>query len=155
LAPLLFIAMAALVCERRAAALPLGLGALFAGGIVYAAKLTQPGPSLVAPDQTFHLVLSGRTYQFGNAIGLPHVSLAHMLAVAGVVLVVALAMARRTHAAPAASLAAVGLVVAFCLVETGYSLRKIADTQQGVSPEFIDGRRWIDAGVPAAPARHA
>ncbi|UGS38751.1 glycosyltransferase family 39 protein [Capillimicrobium parvum] len=148
LAPLLFIAMAALVCERRAAALPLGLGALFAGWIVYGAKLTQTGPSLVAPDQTFHLVLSGRTYQLGNAIGLPHVSLAHMVAVAGVVLVVALAMARRTHAARAASLAAVGLVVAFCLVETGYSLRKIADTQKGVSAEFIDGRHWIDAVVP-------
>jgi len=148
LAPLLFIAMLALVCDRRPAALPLGLGALLAGWVVYGSQLAQTGPSLVSPDQTFHQVLAGRTYQLGNAIGIPHVSLAHMVAVVGVALVVALAVARRTHAGRAASVAALVLVAVFCLAETGYSLRKIADTQKGVSPEFIDGRRWIDGVIP-------
>ncbi|HEY8584397.1 MAG TPA: hypothetical protein VIL49_15675, partial [Capillimicrobium sp.] len=35
-----------------------------------------------------------------------------------------------------------------CLAETGYSLSRIADTQAGVDPAFIDGRRWVDEAMP-------
>jgi hypothetical protein len=35
------------------------------------------------------------------------------------------------------------------VAETVYSMQKIADTQAGVSQDFIDGRRWIDAALPS------
>jgi len=148
LAPLLFVAMVALVADRRPATLPLVLGALAAGWVVYGSQLAQTGPSLVAPDQTFHAVLAGRTYQVGNALGIPHVTVSHLVAVVAALLLAALVIARRGRFARAGGIVAVVAVTVFCLAETGYSLRKIADTQKGVSQEFIDGRRWIDAVIP-------
>jgi hypothetical protein len=148
LAPLLFVAMAALVGDRRPATVALGIGALAAGWVVYGSALAQTGPSLVAPDQTFHTVLAGRTYQIGRGLGIPHVSVPHLVAVVAVLLLVALAVARRSRFARAGGIVAIGAVVVFCVAETGYSLRKIADTQKGVSQEFIDGRHWIDGVIP-------
>lgn len=148
LAPLLFIGAVALVVDRRPATIPLAIGGVLTLWVVYAAKLAQSGPSLVAPDQTFHTVLIGRTYQIGKAIGAPHLTVPHLLGIVAIALVVALAWARRTRWARPAGVGALAVVVLFCSAETVYSLRKIADTQKGVSPDFINGRDWIDHVVP-------
>ncbi|HEU4656836.1 MAG TPA: hypothetical protein VFR97_04905 [Capillimicrobium sp.] len=148
LAPLLFVGMAALLAERRPFALPVGLGALLTGWVVYGSQLSQSGPSLVSPDQTFHTVLDGRTFQVGRAIGLPELSAAHLLGVAALVALLALALLRRGAYRQTATAAAAGLVALFCVAETGYSLQRIADTQAGVDQAFIDGRRWVDEALP-------
>lgn len=148
LAPLLLIGMAALVADRRRATWPLVAGAAVTGWLVYGAALSQSGPSLVSPDQTFHTVLAGRTQQLGKAIGLPELTFPHLLGVVGAAVLLALAVVRRGPHARAAGLAVVAAVSVYCLAETGYSLRKIADTQAGVSREFIDGRHWIDEAMP-------
>jgi hypothetical protein len=149
LAPLLFIGMVALAVERRPATVPLALGTLLAGWVVYGSKLTQTGPSLVSPDQTFHTVLIGRTWQIGRALGMQQTTVPHLVGAIAVVVAVALVVARRSRWARGATIAALAGVAVFCAVETGYSLRKIADTQKGVSPEFISGRDWIDQVMPA------
>lgn len=148
LAPLLFVGMVALATERRPAALPLALGALLVGWVVYGAKLAQSGPSLVAPDQTFHTVLGGRTYQVGRALGMPQLAVPHLLGVLALAGALLLALLRRGRWGRTASVAALVLVTLFCVLETGYSLKKIADTQRGVSAAFIDGRDWIDQAMP-------
>ncbi len=148
LAPLLFIGMVALVVDRRPATWPLAIGGLIAVWIVYGSDLSQSGPSLVSPDQTFHTVLAGRTYQVGKTLGLPHLSVPHLYGAVGIALVALLVVARRSRYARASGLAALVVVTLFCAAETGYSLRKIADTQRGVSADFIDGRDWIDQAMP-------
>ena len=148
LAPLVFVGMVALVADRRPATWALVAGAAVTGWLVYGAALAQSGPSLVSPDQTFHTVLIGRSQQLGKGIGMPELSFAHLMAVGGVVIVAALAFARRGRLGRAAGIAVLVAVTAYCLAETGYSLRKIAETQQGVSQEFIDGRHWIDDAMP-------
>jgi hypothetical protein len=148
LAPLLFVGAVALIADRRPATIPLAIGGVLTLWIVYGAKLAQSGPSLVAPDQTFHTVLLGRTYQLGKAIGTPHLTVPHLLAIGSVALVAALAVARRTRWARVSGVVALVAICGFCFVETVYSLRKIADTQAGVSQGFIDGRDWIDHVIP-------
>jgi hypothetical protein len=149
LAPLLFIGMVALVVDRRPAALPLGLGTVLAAWVVYGSKLSQAGPSLVSPDQTFHTVLIGRTYQVGKALGMPQTAVPHLLGAVLLILAVGLIVARRSRFARSGSIAALVIVAVFCFAETTYSLRKIADTQKGVSADFINGRDWIDQVIPA------
>jgi len=148
LAPLLLIGMVALIADRRPATWPLVAGAAVTGWLVYGAALSQSGPSLVSPDQTFHTVLIGRTQQLGKVIGMPQLTYPHLMAVVAVALLLALAVARRGPYARSAGLALVAVVAVFCVAETGYSLRKIADTQAGVSTEFIEGRHWIDEAMP-------
>ncbi|HWV87222.1 MAG TPA: hypothetical protein VNZ62_17360 [Capillimicrobium sp.] len=148
LAPLLLIGMAALIADRRPATWPLVAGAAVTGWLVFGAALSQSGPSLVSPDQTFHTVLIGRTQQLGKAIGMPELTYPHLLAVLAVAVLLALAVVRRGPHARSAGLAIAAVVAVFCLAETGYSLRKIADTQAGVSTEFIEGRHWIDEAMP-------
>jgi hypothetical protein len=149
LAPLLFLGTVALINDRRAATIPLALGGILTLWVVYGSKLAQAGPSLVAPDQTFHTVLLGRTYEFGKAIGTPHLTVPHLLAIGSIALVAVLAVARRTRWGRAAGVVALGAVLVFCVAESAYSLRKIADTQKGASKDFIDGRDWIDQIMPA------
>lgn len=149
LAPLLFVGMVAFAADRRPATWALLIAAGVTGWLVYGAAISQSGPSLVSPDQTFHTVLIGRAQQFGQAFGMPQLTFPHLLAVVAVVLVVLLALARRGRHARVANVAALIVVTTFCLAETGYSLRKIADTQKGVSTEFIEGRDWIDDLLPA------
>lgn len=147
-APLLFIGMVALVRDRRPATIPLAVGGLLTLWVVYGSKLAQAGPSLVAPDQTFHTVLAGRTYQIGRALGAPHVTVPHLLGIVAIALVVALAVARHSRWGRISGVAALAVVTLFCVAESAYSLRKIADTQAGVSQGFIDGRDWIDHVIP-------
>jgi hypothetical protein len=147
--PLLFVAMAALVADRRPATWPLLVGAAGAAWLVYGATMAQTGPSLVSPEQTFHTVLAGRSGQIGKALGMPQLAYPHLMAVAAIVLIVLLALARRTRAARAVGIALLAAVTLYCAAETVYSLRKIADTQKGVSQDFIQGRRWIDQIMPA------
>jgi hypothetical protein len=148
IAPLLFVGAAALVADRRPATLSLALGGLLTGWVVFGSKLLQAGPSLVSPDQTFHTVLLGRTYQLGNAIGLPHMAVPKLLGVVAIVLAGALLALRRTRHAQAAGAVALIVVGLWCVGETAYSMRKIADTQKNVDPNFISGRRWIDQTLP-------
>jgi hypothetical protein len=147
-APLLFIGMVALVADRRPATWPLVLAVAGVAWLVYGATISQTGPSLVSPEQTFHTVLAGRSGQIGKALGLPQASFPHLMAVGGVIVVVLLALLRRGRAGRAFGVAVLAAVTLFCVAETVYSMQKIADTQAGVSQDFIDGRRWIDAALP-------
>jgi hypothetical protein len=147
-APLLFVAMAALVADRRPATWPLVLAAAGVAWLVYGAAITQTGPSLVSPEQTFHTVLAGRSIQFGKALGLPQLSFPHLMAVGAVVVVVLLAVLRRGRFGRAFGVAVLAAVTLYCAAETVYSMQRIADTQAGVSQDFIDGRRWVDATLP-------
>jgi hypothetical protein len=146
--PLLFVAMTALVADRRAATWPLLLGAVAVAWLVYGAQISQAGPSLVSPDQTFHTVLAGRTGQIGKALGMPELAYRHLMAIGALFVIVLYAVARRTRVARTAGMVLLGAVTLFCVAETLYSLRKIADTQKGVSQDFIEGRRWIDEILP-------
>jgi len=146
--PLLFVGMVALVADRRPATWPLVLCGLGTAWVVYGAALLQAGPSLVSPDQTFHTVLIGRTAQLGKALGLPELSYPHLFAVGSAIVVALLVVARRGRWGRGVGVAVLAAVTLFCAAETVYSMRKIADTQAGVSQEFIDGRRWIDAVMP-------
>jgi hypothetical protein len=148
LCPLLFTGMVALVADRRAATVPLLAASAAACWLIYGATISQTGPSLVSPDQTFHVVLAGRTAQIGKALGMPLVSYPHLMAVVAVIVLVVLAALRRTRWARGAGVLVLAGVTLFCVAETAYSMRKIADTQKGVSPDFISGRRWIDAVMP-------
>jgi len=147
--PLLFVGMVALVADRRPATWPLVAAGVGVAWLVYGATISQTGPSLVSPDQTFHTVLAGRSQQIGKALGFPQASFPHLMAIGAAILVALLVVARRTRWARAAGVAVLAAITLFCLAETTYSLRKIADTQKGVSQEFIDGRRWIDTTIPA------
>lgn len=149
LAPLLFIAMAACLHDRRPLSVPIAVGSLATGLAVWGSALAQTGPSLVSPDQTFHTVLAGRTYQLGAWVGLYQLSVPHLLGAATIAAGLLLAIARRRWWRSAAGLVAVGLVAVWCVLETGYAFRKIADTQAGVDPAFVSGRSWIDAALPA------
>jgi hypothetical protein len=149
LCPLLFVGMAALVADRRPITWPLVASAIGVCWLVYGAKISQSGPSLVSPDQTFHTVLIGRSAQFGKAIGLPSLSFQHLMGVAAVVVIVLLAVARRSRWARAAGVLVLAGVTLYCVASTVYSMDKIAQTQQGVSQDFIQGRRWVDVAMPA------
>lgn len=147
--PLLFVGMVALVADRRPATWPLVVAGLGVAWLVYGATISQAGPSLVSPEQTFHTVLAGRSAQVGKGLGMPQLSFPHLMAVVAVVVVALLVVARRTRWGRPLGIAILAGVTLFCAAETAYSLRKIADTQKGVSQDFIQGRRWIDMTIPA------
>jgi hypothetical protein len=71
------------------------------------------------------------------------------MAVVAVVVLVLFGLARRGRSRVPAGLVLLALVTLFCVAETGYAMSKIADTQKGVSQDFIQGRRWVDAVMPA------
>jgi hypothetical protein len=148
LAPLLFVGMVALAAERRPMTWATAAGAAIAGWVVFGSQLAQSGPSLVSPDQTFHTVLEGRTFQVGRAIGLPELSVPHLLGALALVALLGLALARRGALRGPATAAAVALVALFCVGETVYSMDRIRETQAGVDPAFVEGRRWVDETLP-------
>jgi hypothetical protein len=148
LVPVLVVASAAMLVERRPAALPIAVAGVLSGVLVAVSHLAQSGPSLVTPSQTFHLVLSGRTEQLASALGLRSLSMPLLVGAAVGVAAVGLAFARRRWPARTAGLVAGAALLLANLVQTGYTLHRIAQTQSGVSPAFLAGRDWLDREAP-------
>jgi hypothetical protein len=138
LAPLLFCGALAFLLERRRWLLPLALGVAAATALVASATLGQRGPSLVSPAAAFHDVLE----DLGLG-GVPTTAaLLGGLAAAALALTRLLSPARRRQAQAFA-----GLILAFCAVETAYTMQKITEGQK-VSQDYLDGRAWLDRAVP-------
>jgi hypothetical protein len=148
LVPVLVVASAAMLVERRPAALPIAVAGVLSGVLVAVSHLAQSGPSLVTPSQTFHLVLSGRTEQLASALGLRSLSMPLLVGAAVGVAAVGLAFARRRWPARTVGLVAGAALLLANLVQTGYTLHRIAQTQSGVSPAFLAGRDWLDREAP-------
>jgi hypothetical protein len=148
LAPILVVAAMALLVERRPAVLPLCVGAALTTALFATAELSQAGPSLVAPIQTFMPVLNGRSYELGAAVGIDSLGAATTLAVAVAVACVLLAFARRRLPARPLGLAVGVALLAVVVAQTLYDLRRVEETQAGVSQEFLDSRGWLDRVEP-------
>ncbi len=148
LAPLLFVGTAALLRERRPAPWALVVGAILMFWLVRDAALTLRTASLVSPDAAFHDVLFGRIGQLERHCHLRDFPPARVLAAATLLAVIGFAVARARGRAGAVAAVTVATVGLWCAVETAYCLKKIADTQRGVSADFVDGRSWIDSALP-------
>lgn len=132
-APLLFTGMAAALLDRpRGSTIALLAAGAAACAIVAASALVQEGPSLVSPSMAFHVVLPGP-----DTIA---------LVAGGAVAAIAVAARRVPERAMLAVVG--GLVLAFCVVETRYTLREVSETQAGASDEFVRQRNWIDRALP-------
>jgi len=149
LAPVLFIGTVALLTQRPRARWGLIAGGVLATWLIADAQLALRGPSLVSPDSAFHDVLFGRVLQLEKALFLRDIPAPRLIAFAGLALIVAMFIAGNRGRARGAGIAALAAVTLWCVVETGYTLKKLADTQRGVSAAFIDGRSWVDASLPA------
>ncbi len=148
-APLLFVGMVALLTERRRMPVALLAGGAAMTWLVAPAELALRGPSLVSPDAAFHDVLFGRLPQLEERLGLRGFPPPRVLAFVALLALVAMVLARRRGRGRAAALVAVAGITAWCAVETGYGLKRIADTQRGASAAFLDTRSWIDGTLPA------
>jgi len=131
--PPLFVGMAAALLDRRRG---LTVALIVAGAltalVVGFSQLAQVGPSLVSPSMAFHAVLPGPG----------------TIAIVSLAAVILIALAA-TRVPERAMLAVVGgAVLAFGVIETQYTLRQVAKTQQGASEEFIASRNWIDRVLP-------
>jgi hypothetical protein len=146
--PVLVVASVAMLVERRPATIPLSVAGLLTGALIATAHLTQSGPSLVSPSQTFHQVLFGKTAELGAALGMRSLSMPLLVGAAVAVAVVVLAVARRRWPIRALGLGAAVALLAANLVQTAYTLRSTAKTQADVSPAFLAGRDWLDREVP-------
>jgi hypothetical protein len=148
LAPILVVGAIALLMDRRPAVLPLCGGAALSAALLLAADLAQTGPSLVTPTQTFMPVLNGRAYELGDAVGIERLSASTALGVGLAVSVVLLALARLRLPGRALGLAVSIALVGVALAQTSYDLRRVQETQAGVSPAFLRSRGWLDRDVP-------
>lgn len=148
LAPVMFIATLALLTQKPRARWSLLAGGALATWLIHDAKLALRGPSLVSPDSAFHDVLFGQTYRFEQAFVLRDIPAPRLIAFAALGAIIAIFLAGRRGRAREAAMAALAAVTLWCVVETAYTLKKLADTQRGVSAAFIDGRSWIDAALP-------
>jgi hypothetical protein len=118
------------------------------GTLIAASDLTQKGPSLVAPSQTFHQVLFGRTQQLAGYLGRESLSMPLLVGAAVALATAAVALARRRWPARTVGLAVGAALLLANAVQTGYTLHSVGRTQAGVSPAFLAGRDWLDREVP-------
>ena len=146
--PVLVVASAAMLVERRPATLAIAVAGLLTGGLIAASHLTQSGPSLVTPSPTFHLVLFGKTLKLASILGLKSLSMPLLVGVLVAAATIVLALARRRWPARAVGLALGAVLLLANVVQTGYTLHRISLTQAGVSPAFLAGRDWLDREVP-------
>jgi hypothetical protein len=138
LAPILFCGSLAFLLERRRWLVPLALGGVGASALVGAATMAQRGPSLVSPAAAFHDIL----LDLGIG-GLP--TTAVVLGLVGVLAVGAARVLRPDRRRQ--TLALGGVVLAFCAVETLYTMQKIGEGQT-TSAEYLEGRDWLDRTLP-------
>ncbi|MEA2358175.1 MAG: hypothetical protein QOI62_1435 [Solirubrobacteraceae bacterium] len=145
--PLLFVAMMAMLLDRRPNRASILVGAGLTAWLTATAPFALNVPSMVAPSGAFHAVLIGRTAQIGTALGLEHLRAQTLIAVAtGMVAVVLVAL--RTRVRPGrVTVAAALLVIGFTLVETIYTAKKISDVQAGIPASAIEQRAWIDKAL--------
>lgn len=149
--PLLTIGTVALLFDRRPATLALSVGGVLAAAILATAALADAGASAAAPTHALNTVVRGRGAQLIEALGLPGLAPADLLAVVTVAAVVALALARHRH--PGTRWIAIGTCSALllvCVLATRYTLGTIKATQAGASQETIDGREWLDRSAPGS-----
>ena len=147
IAPLFFIGMLACLRERRSASALILLAGLGTAWIIHRSKLEEVGPTFVSASAAWHKVLFGRASQLGSAIGRPALTPQEALATATVVASILIAVARRfarAHRTVAITVAA-GVLV-WCLVETQYTMNKLAALQPAAS--YADGRDWVDSALP-------
>lgn len=148
LAPLLLIGTLALVTERRRLLAALAAGALIGAWLVHTAVLALRGPSLVSPESAFHDVLFGRIAQLEGDLSLRDFPPPRVLAAVSLLVVLGYGVARWKGRATLATGLVLVIIGGWLVAETGYAVKRISDTQKGVSQEFIDGRDWIDKSLP-------
>ncbi|HZO37371.1 MAG TPA: hypothetical protein VFB41_10920 [Solirubrobacteraceae bacterium] len=107
------------------------------------------GASLVAVTSTYQVVLAGHSQQVGSALGISNLSPEHAMAAVSVVLVAACVAGRRYLPNWALAVATGAVVLTWTAAETGYTLKRIRDTQAGAPQAFINARDWLDKALPA------
>lgn len=140
--PLLFLGgIAALDRPRRWMLPALAATGALSVWLIGTAKIVQQGPSLVSPSMAWHTWLTERADDVG-------VTMPHLVAIATAIVLVAIAIAQRFVPPPALIAAVGGLLLAWGVVQTGYTFDKVAATQEGVSKQFLAERGWIDRALP-------
>ena len=145
--PLLFCGMALGLVRGRPIAPALVVTGALCAWMLYASHL-RPGVSLVSPSGTFQVFLDGRAYDVGRLIGNPELALPTLLGPAALLAALALAAALRWLPARQVAVATTLAVLAYGVVETGYVLDRIADTQARASQDFLENRDWVDRALP-------
>src|SRR5206468_1861662 len=139
---------AMLLRERRPALPALAVGALVGAYLIRSPIIAGSALSMPSPARTSHIVFQGRSQQIGQIFGIGDLSAGTLFAVL-ILAACALLAALRTRRVPPAL---VGGTVFFGLAlvaagQTGYTLKKFADTQGAVSHEYLVGRNWIDRAI--------
>ena len=151
IAPILFAGCAAgLLHPRRGFAVAMVLAALGTAWLVTGDALANALPSLVGVSHAFHQVLNGRSCELGTKIGQGCIdardTLPFVVAVAGVALAAAPLVLRRLNRRILTG-TLMGIVLAYCAGQTGYTLDKLAETQAGAGEDFVENRNWIDREI--------
>jgi hypothetical protein len=146
--PVLVVASVALLVERRPATAAIAIAGVLTGVLIAASALAQSGPSLVAPSQTFHQVLIGRTGQLASALGWSWLTMPRLVGGLVALAAVAVALVRRRWPARTVGLAVGAALLLANVAQTTYTLHRTALTQAGVSPAFLAGRDWLDRAAP-------
>ena len=155
LAPLLFVATAALVLEQRRRPVALLAGTAFYIWFVLSVDLQfgiVPGPYASTPASAFHETIDGRSWSLGNVFGFDDLSGTQMLAwvvpmVAFVLLAVAWFRSR-----PAAGILTAVLMLGFLVAQTDFVMGRMVETQNAgggrVTSLPPEERDWVDDAVP-------
>jgi hypothetical protein len=152
IAPLLFVGMAACFLDSRRRWLSVAVtGAAFAWLATFANWEPYGLPFFASPDYVFHSVLEGQSYNLGKVFGLHDLSPTVTVVVGTLLLTGGSAVAIRRTAGIRGLTVASAVVLAFCVVETGYVLHKVVDSIRASSANTVlKGRDWVDESVPAS-----
>jgi hypothetical protein len=148
LAPLLFVGAAAALTVG-----PLRLPAVAIAGVATAwlywtSTLAVQGLSLASPGSAFRTVIDGRTRVLAGHLGIADAKPTAVVAILVAVALGAVYVVSRRRAALVGVLVGAAVLL-YGVAETGYTLRQLARTQQGVSPAFVASRGWADRALPA------
>jgi hypothetical protein len=151
--PLLFVAMMAMLLERRPNRLGILVGSGLTAWLVATAAFALTTPSMVALSSAAHTPMILRSAQFGSWFGIDHLRAQTLLAVATMVAAIVL-ISLRPRLRPALVATATGLLIAgFTLAETVYTVKKLSDGQATIPNATIEQRAWIDKAI--GPNGHA
>ena len=147
IAPLVFTGMAA--CLRDPRVRWVGMLAA-AGAFAWTTTLIDLTPAAPrafwgSPPVTFNAVLSGRSYQLGNLVGIDNLRPERVVLVLGLVAAAAVALALWRLPRRPVAIAVSALVVVFCVGETAYVNNKIS---KPMATGTVDGHDWVDQQLP-------
>jgi hypothetical protein len=149
LAPLLFAGAVAWIADRRASFVFTLLVALAVSWMVLGVSLQYlPVASTINPSYNIHRVFVGQAYRLARLLGLGHLDARVPIALITLTFTLLAVQLRRRLSTAKALLAVTLPILAYGLLNTGYTMVKVQEQYAIVPPSHAAQMAWIDRAVP-------